>query len=88
MGLESAQLFFERLKTDKGFAKAYNECRDPYARRAFEEREGYEFSLGEARHASGLKMDVPGYWSADKAGWGSARRERKYMGLTINRKFA
>ncbi len=88
MGLESAQLFFERLNTDKGFAKAYNECRDPYARRAFEEREGYEFSLGEARRASGLKLEVIGCWSGDKPGLENTRRARKYMGLKIDRKFA
>jgi predicted ribosomally synthesized peptide with nif11-like leader len=88
MGIESARLFFERVKTDKEFAKAYNECRDPYARRAFEEREGYEFSTKEARQVNGGMMDVFGFRFGDKKDGESARRERKYMGLKIDRKFA
>jgi len=88
MGLESARLFFERLRTDKEFAKAYNECRDPYARRSFEEREGFEFSVEEARRVNGVMMDVFGYRSCGKTEWEHARRERKCMGLKIDRKFA
>lgn len=79
MTIESAKQFSDRLKTDEVFAKAFNECRDPYARRAFEEKEGYTFSIDEARTAGGMKIGGFGNWTGDGKGLRSTRRSRKSL---------
>ena len=79
MTIESAKQFFDRLITDEVFAKAFNECRDPYARRAFEEKEGYMFSIDEARNVSGMKNGGFGNWTGDGVGLRSSRRSRKHL---------
>ncbi len=79
MSIESAKQFFDRLITDEVFAKAFYECRDPYARRAFEEKEGYTFSIDEAKNVSGKKFGDFGNWTKDGEGLRSIRRSRKYL---------
>jgi predicted ribosomally synthesized peptide with nif11-like leader len=65
MSVEFAKQFIDRMKADEQFAKKFMECRDPYSRRAFEEKEGYDFSAEEAKEARGEKKYGLGYWSGD-----------------------
>ncbi len=65
MSVEFAKRFIDRMKTDETFAKRFMECRDPYARRAFEEKEGYEFSAKEVKEAGGEGKNGLRYWSGD-----------------------
>ena len=65
MSVEVAKRFIDRMKTDETFAKRFMECRDPYARRAFEEEEGYEFLSAEVKEARGDGKNEIKYWSGD-----------------------
>ncbi len=65
MSVEVAKRFIDRMKADEKFAKRFLECRDPYARRAFEESEGYEFSSKDAKEARGDGKNGLKYWSGD-----------------------
>ena len=65
MSVELAKRFIDRMTTDEKFAKRFMECRDPYARRDFEEKEGYEFSAQEAKEARGEEKKGLRYWSGD-----------------------
>jgi predicted ribosomally synthesized peptide with nif11-like leader len=65
MSVEVAKRFIDRMKADEQFAKRFMECRDPYARRAFEENEGYDFSAEDAKEARGDGKNGIKYWSGD-----------------------
>ena len=65
MSVELAKRFIDRMMTDEKFANRFMECKDPYARRAFEEQEGYEFSPAEAKEARGESKTGVKYWSGD-----------------------
>jgi predicted ribosomally synthesized peptide with nif11-like leader len=65
MSVELAKQFIDRVVTDEKFAARFMECRDPYARRKFEEQEGYDFSPAEAREARGEEKNGLRYWSGD-----------------------
>ena len=65
MSVELAKRFIDRVMTDEKFAHRFMECKDPYARRAFEEQEGYEFSPAEAKEARGESKTGVKYWSGD-----------------------
>jgi predicted ribosomally synthesized peptide with nif11-like leader len=78
MSIESAKLFLARMKTDEVFAKKFDECRDPYTRRAFEENEGYSFSIDEFKKVGGMVSSSPSCWSGDAERLMGARRSRKY----------
>jgi predicted ribosomally synthesized peptide with nif11-like leader len=65
MSVEFAKRFIDRMKTDEKFAQRFMECRDPYSRLAFEEKEGYDFSSAEAKEARGEGKNGLKYWSGD-----------------------
>ena len=45
MSIESAKLFWERMKVDEGFAKKINECKDSELRMGFAKAEGFDFTV-------------------------------------------
>jgi len=65
MSVEFAKRFIGRMKMDEKFAQKFMACRDPYARRAFEEKEGYDFSAAEAKEARDDLKYGSRYWSGD-----------------------
>ena len=44
MSIEAAKSFIERMKTDEDFRKKVSECKDNEVRKAFVEKEGYNFT--------------------------------------------
>jgi len=65
MSVECAKRFIDRMQSDEKFAKEFMKCRDPYARCAFEEKEGYDFSPAEAKAARGEGKNGISFWSGD-----------------------
>ncbi|MEQ8191285.1 MAG: Nif11-like leader peptide family natural product precursor [Candidatus Eremiobacterota bacterium] len=49
MSAESAKKFIERMKTDEDFRNKVTECKDNEARKAFVEKEGFNFSHDELK---------------------------------------
>ena len=76
MSVEFAKQFIDRMKADEKFARKFMACRDPYARRAFEEKEGYDFSAAEAKEARGAENYGLGYWSGDTMNLRSPRIDK------------
>lgn len=52
MSIKSAQLFFERIKTDEDFAEKVENCKDAQARMEFVKAEGFDFTPIEIKSVS------------------------------------